>query len=152
MRRTTDVERRRRRQTVLDGRAPNRIRPIHKQCADAHRPEVVDRELEHRRQHLGITLRSARSDCSDPGVDGRFVVPAVAVPARNAERADDSNNPSGVALHDGGFESVGQNDEIALRTGRAIEDDPLVVIVEPTGCEQRLMIERLPGDLEPTRL
>ena len=155
---------RRRRQPVLDGRPVVAVRTVDQEGTDPHRAQVMDRELEHRGEHCGIAMRAFRSDRGDPGPNRGFVVPAVAVPTRDAERADDAHDAARMALHDRRVECLGEHDEIALRSGGAIEDDPLVVVVDtsqqparqPVGEAarggQRLVIEGLASDLEPGRL
>ena len=102
------------------------VGPIDEQRPDAPRSEVVDGELEHRLEHLGIAVVRARGHGVDPAADGRLVVPAEAAPAQHAEASDDPDEPVGVALHDRGVEHAGQHDEVTLGAGGTVEHHPLV--------------------------
>lgn len=88
------------------------------------------------------------------------MVPADAVRAKNAIRPDHPNRPRGVSLNDRCLKDTRHDNQIPLRSGRAVEHDPLIPTVgaakeparQPVGktarIGQRLMTELLEGDLE----
>jgi hypothetical protein len=53
----TDLQGWRSRKPLLVRRSWVGVGPVDEQCADAHRSEVVDGELEHRLEHVGMAVR-----------------------------------------------------------------------------------------------
>jgi hypothetical protein len=54
------------------------------------------------------------------------VVPCQRFKAQDPERANDSNEPGGVPLHDRGFHHIGKHHKISLGAGGPVKQQPLI--------------------------
>ena len=125
-------QRRGRREAFVERRGESRVGPVHERRPDAAGAEVVHGELEQRLEHVAIAELGARADRVDPGRHERLMLPHPAVPAEHATAADDADDAGRVALHHHRPERLGEHDEVALRSGRAVEHHPLVAAVDAT--------------------
>ena len=124
------------------------MRPVDEERADAHRPEVVDGELQEILDHGRVAVLGARGDGVDPCARRRFVVPTEALPAQHAEGADDPDRPRRVALHDRGVEHLREHDEVAFGAGGSVEDHPLVGAVGAADHPARQAVREQPRGRE----
>ena len=108
-----DPERRGRRQPGLETRDVV-VGSVDQGGTDPARGEIVHGEVEERMEHRDVAVGGAGRDGVDPALDGRLVVPGVALPAQHTERAADSYRAGGVSLHEGGAEDFREHHEIAL--------------------------------------
>ena len=88
-------------------------------------------------------------------------MPGEPLPAQHPERTDDADHVGRVALDDGGVHHVGQDGQVPLRAGRAVEEHPLAFGVvlpaqqpagepvdEPSGRRQGGLAQGRAGDLQ----
>ena len=124
-----DLQRRRRREPLLDGGTGLRAGPVDEKRADAPRTEVVNGELQHRLEHVTLARERRRSDAVEPCRDGWLVMPRQLDPTEDAEAPHEPNRAGGMPLHDRGVQHGGQHYEIAFGGGGPVEQHPLVVAV-----------------------
>ena len=89
----------------------------------------MDSEGQHRLEDRRVTVGRVSGEGVEPTGHRRLVVPADALPAKNARRSHHPDRPRGMSLHDGGLENAGHHDKIPFRSGGPVENDPLVVVV-----------------------
>ena len=112
------------REPILNARARPVGGPVHQQGSDPGCTQVVDGEGEQRLYGRPV-VRLSGMDTFDHRAHRGLEVPGVAFPSEDTEDADHPDNPAAVTLHDRRAERTGEDHQVPLGTGGAVEEQPL---------------------------